>query len=82
MTRSEIFEHFNSIFRDVFDDDSLVITDSTTAADIDEWDSLTQIMLLVAMEDLFHLQFVVDEISGLKNVGEMADLISRKLGGE
>ncbi|MEA5050595.1 MAG: acyl carrier protein [Oscillospiraceae bacterium] len=79
MNRTEISEKVNGIFRDIFDDDTLVITDETTAADIEDWDSLEQINILVAMEKTFGIKFSVGEVEGLKNVGEMMDLIASKL---
>ncbi|MEA4911735.1 MAG: acyl carrier protein [Oscillospiraceae bacterium] len=79
MNRTEITEKVNGIFRDIFDDDALVITDATTAADIEDWDSLEQINILVAMEKTFGIKFSVGEVEGLKNVGEMMDLIASKL---
>lgn len=79
MSRTEVFEKINGIFRDIFDDDTLVITDQSTAADIEDWDSLEQINILVAMEKAFDIKFSVGEVEGLKDVGEMADLIMSKL---
>lgn len=79
MNRTEVFEKINAIFRDIFDDESLVIADETTAADIEDWDSLEQINILVAMEKAFHVKFSVGEVEGLKDVGEMANLIIGKL---
>lgn len=79
MSRTEVFEKINAIFHDIFDDDSLVVTDDTTAADIEDWDSLEQINILVAMEKAFGVKFSVGEVEGLKDVGEMADLIISKL---
>ena len=79
MNRTEITEKVNEIFCDIFDDDELVITDETTAADIEDWDSLEQINILVALEKLFSVKFAVAEVEGLKNVGEMIDLIEKKL---
>lgn len=72
-------ERINIIFRDVFDDDTLVITDSTNAEDIEDWDSLEHINLIMAMEKDFGLKFNLQEVGELANVGEMADLIERKL---
>ena len=79
MTREEIMEKVNEIFRDVFDDDTLVITDSTNSDDIEDWDSLEHITLVVSMEKEFDLKFDLKEVNALANVGEMADLIARKL---
>lgn len=79
MTRMEIFQELNKIFRNIFDDDSIVVTDETTSYDIDDWDSLEQINLIVAIEHRFGFEFVTSEVSNLQNVGEMADLIEKKL---
>ena len=65
MSREEVFEKLNEVFRDVFDDEEITVTDATTADDIEEWDSLEHINLLAAVEQEF----------GMKNVGEMADII-------
>lgn len=66
------------IFRNIFDDEDLIITDLTTAKDIDGWDSLAHIRLIVAIEKSFGLSFSASEISELKNVGEMISLILKK----
>ena len=79
MTREELFEEINDIFRDVFDDDSLVITDETNSGDIEDWDSLEHINLVVAMEKRFNMKFNIKEVGNLKNVGEMADLILSRM---
>jgi len=75
MTRENIFERLHSVFHDVFDDESITLTDGTTAADIDEWDSLEHINLIVAIEDEFGLKFTMGEVTGMKNVGEMVEII-------
>ncbi len=79
MTREELFEEINDIFREVFDDDSLVITDETNSDDIEDWDSLEHINLVVAMEKRFNMKFNIKEVGKLQNVGEMADLILSKM---
>lgn len=79
MTRAEIMEKTNEVFCNIFDDDEIVLTDTTTADDIEDWDSLEQINILVALEKLFSVKFAVSEVEGLKNVGEMLDLIEAKL---
>ncbi len=79
MKRTEIFEKLQEVFQDVFDDNSIVITDTTTAADIDGWDSLTHINLLASVEDEFDIKFDMKAVQGLKNVGAMADLIGEFL---
>ena len=79
MTREEVFATLTDIFRDVFDDDDIELTDATTADDIEDWDSLEQINLVVACEKKFMVKFDMKEIQALKNVGEMVDTIVGKL---
>ncbi len=79
MTRQEIADAVQEIFRDVFDDETLVITDTTNSEDIEDWDSLEHISLIVAMEKEFSMKFDIKEVNKLENVGEMIDLIKRKL---
>jgi acyl carrier protein len=73
-----IFEQLNSVFQDVFDDDDLIVEATTTAQDVDGWNSLAHIRLVVSIEKAFKLRFSAAEISSLKNVGDMAALILRK----
>lgn len=75
----KIVENVDKIFRNVFDDDDLVITRDTSADDIEDWDSLEQINLLISMEKEFGIKFDIKEVSNLKNVGEMMDLIEKKI---
>ena len=77
MRFNEVMGLLNPIFRDVFDDDELVITANTTAKDIDGWDSLTHIRLVISIEKALDLRFTAAEISELENVGEMVELIVR-----
>ena len=79
MSRQEILERIADIIRDIFDDDALDITENTTAADVDEWDSLEQINILVAVERDFGQKFSVGDVEGLRNVGELVDLVQSKL---
>lgn len=79
MKRTEIFEKLNGIFRDVFDDEELTVSEGTTAADVEGWDSLTHIMLLSAIEDEFGVKFDMKAVQELKDVGAMADLIESLL---
>ncbi len=79
MEREEIFSKLNEIFEDVLDlDETPSLTDKTTANDIDEWDSLSQIQLVVAIEKSFGVKFTSKEIMRWANVGEMVDCISSK----
>ena len=75
MNREAIFEKLTEVFVDVFDDEDIVISDTTTAADIDGWDSLTHISLIASVEDEFDIKFDMKAIQGLKNVGEMVNII-------
>lgn len=75
MKREEIFEKLNEIFREVFEDDDIVVTDATSAADIEDWDSLTHITLVSSVEDEFDIKFSMKDVIGMKNVGEMVDII-------
>jgi acyl carrier protein len=72
-------EEITPVFREVFDDDSINLTRSTTADDVEEWDSLTHMNLVIALELKFKIKFALGELQTLKNVGEMLDLINRKL---
>ncbi len=75
MSREEIFERLNAVFKDVFDDDGITVTEDTTAADITGWDSLIHITLMDAVEEEFGIRFDMKTVIKLKNVGEMADVI-------
>ena len=79
MNRDQIFEKLTAVFQDIFDDEDISISENTTAADIEDWDSLTHIMLLSAVEDEFSVKFDMKAVLGLKNVGEMVDLIEELL---
>lgn len=78
MCREEIFEKLEEVFRDVFDDDTIELSDDTTAADIDGWDSLMHITLLDAIEEEFDISFDMKTVVKLKNVGEMVDVIEEE----
>ena len=78
MTGREIFLRLNKVFQDVFDDDSIRITPNTTADDIEDWDSLEHITLISAVEKEFKMKFKMKEISTMKNVGEMMDIIAER----
>lgn len=69
----------NAIFRDVLNNDSLVVSEKTTAKDVEGWDSISHVLLVVAIEKKFQVKFTAGEIQSLQNVGELAGLIRRKL---
>ena len=79
MSREEILKKVNEVFADVFDDKSLVISDSTTAADIEDWDSLMHITLISSIEEEFGIKFEMAEVVSFKNVGDMVDAICKKV---
>jgi acyl carrier protein len=79
MDRSDILKKVNEIFQDVLDDDSIQMNDGTTAADVEGWDSLSHIQLVVAVEKAFKIKFTSLEIMSWKNVGEMITSIEKKL---
>lgn len=79
MTRGEVFEKLDEVFQDVFDDEEITVNDETTAADIEGWDSLEHINLIVAVENKFGMKFNMGEVGTMKNVGEMADIILKRI---
>ena len=79
MSREEVFERLNVVFRDVFDDEDITVNDQTTANDIEDWDSLEHINLMAAVESEFGIKFSMGQVVTMKNVGEMADIILQKV---
>ena len=78
MDRKQIMIQLNGIFRDAFMDSALEISEQTSAKDIEDWDSLMQITLITAIEKKYGVQFSLDDVLGLENVGRMVDLILRE----
>lgn len=78
MTKVDIMKKLNKVFREVFDDDTLKITEKTTSKDVDGWDSLMHITLIAEVEDAFRVKFAMKEVTGMKNVGEMAAIIEAR----
>ena len=78
MTREEVFEKLNEVFRDVFDDEDISVAESTNSENIEDWDSLSHINLVVAVEKEFGVKFSMGETQKMKNVGEMVDIILQR----
>ena len=72
-------EELQEIFRDIFDDDNIVLFDDMTADDVEDWDSLSNITLINEIESHFGIRFTTEEIMGCKNVGAFIGLIKSKL---
>ena len=75
----DIMTELNGVFRQLFEDESLTVTRSTTAQDIDDWDSITHMILVTAVEKKFGIKFSIADLTTLLMVGDMADLIEKKL---
>lgn len=78
MEKQEILSQVQEIFRDVLDNEDVVLTTTTIANDVEDWDSLTHIQLIVAIEKHFGIKFTSKEILSWANVGEMVDCIASK----
>ncbi len=79
MESDQIYRKLTEIFREVFDDDSIVLKPETTAADIEDWDSVAHIGLIVAVEERLKIKFKSSELESLHNVGQLASLVEQKL---
>ena len=79
MERNDIMSRVQEVFRDELELDDLVLTDETTADDVDEWDSLSHVQLVVALEKAFNIKFTSREILSWDNVGDLVDCIGKKL---
>lgn len=76
---NDILEKVNHVFNRVLDNDQIVLTPRTTANDVEEWDSLAHIQLIVAIEKEFHIKFTTLEITKWKNIGDVCRLINEKI---
>jgi acyl carrier protein len=79
---SDVLIRVNQVFQDVFNDDEISVTPATTAQDIEGWDSLMHVSLMVNIEKAFGIRFSSSEVASLKNVGELVHLIARHEGGK
>jgi acyl carrier protein len=78
MTEDQIWEKLTGIFRQLFDDPALVVGDGTVASDVEGWDSLAHVGLIVAVEKAFSVRFTTKEVKGLANVGDFIRLIEKR----
>ena len=79
MNRTEIFNKVQEVFREVLEDEELIIKEEYNASDIDEWDSLTHILLVVETEKKFDVKFLSSEIANWKDIGAMISAIQTKI---
>lgn len=79
MEKEKVLKELQPIFQDIFDDDELTVTNETDASQVEDWDSLAQIRLVASIEKKFAVKFTFAELQDLKNVGDMVDLIQKKL---
>jgi acyl carrier protein len=79
MSKEAIYQQLTEIIRDLFDDDALVATPELTADQVTGWDSFAHLRLMLTVERTFGIDFAASQITSLKNVGELADLIQSKL---
>ena len=78
MIESEIYDRLTPVFRDLFDDEELTPNAAMTADDVEEWDSLSHIRLIVSVEKAFDIRIATSELTQLKSVGDLVQLISAK----
>lgn len=79
MKRSEITEKLTAIFQEVFNDNNIVLRDDMTAADVDNWDSLTHMLMITKVEEEFGVKFKLKELNKLKMVGDLLNNLEAKL---
>ncbi len=78
MSREKMLEMTNEVFCDLFDDEDIIISEVTVADDIEDWDSLEHINLVLAIEERFGMKFTMGEVTGMKNVGDMIDILMER----
>jgi acyl carrier protein len=80
LSHTEVLARLTAVFHNTFDDDTIEISDATTAADVEEWDSLAHITLILGVEREFKIKFKAAEVGSFANVGEMIALIAQRSG--
>jgi len=76
MTDDQILTEITALLRDVFDDPALTVSPATTAKDVPGWDSMKQVMILLAVEEKFEIEFTTREMDGLRNVGDLVAAVA------
>ena len=79
MTKNGVLVKLTNIFREIFNDREIVINNKTTAQDIDNWDSLTHMLLISKIEEEFEIKFKLKELNNLNNVGNLVETINEKI---
>jgi acyl carrier protein len=79
LDQTQIYARLETIFHDVFDDEAIKLTPALTAQDVDGWDSLTHIRLMLSVEKAFKIKFSTSEIGSLKNVQDLVELIKKRV---
>jgi len=79
MERAKILQDLQTIFRDVMDNDAIKLTEATSAADVEEWDSLSHLQLVFKIEKFYKIKFATSEFAGWKNVGDLINSIDAKV---
>lgn len=79
MNKDAILDKLQAVFRDVFEDDELTVSASTTAEDVDGWDSMMHVSLMINVERAFGVKFSSTQVASLKNVGELVELVAARL---
>lgn len=79
MERTAIIEKLTAVFHEVFNDNSIVLSDEMTAKDVENWDSLTHMLMITKVEEVFGIKFKLKELNKLKMVGDLINTIETKL---
>ncbi|MBB5059903.1 acyl carrier protein [Granulicella aggregans] len=80
MTNEQILQELQPIFQDILDQPDLVLTPESNGQNVEDWDSLAHVNIVTAVQKHFKVKFALGELQELKNVGDMVELIRRKLG--
>jgi acyl carrier protein len=79
MNKDQILNELNSVFQLIFSNNSIIITPTLSASDVEEWDSLTHMLLIVEVENRFSIKFKLKDLNKMRNVGDMIDIIYEKI---